>query len=60
MKISIIIPARLKSSRFPEKPLKNILGIPMVIRVAEICEKIIKKKKYFYCNRLKENFEACK
>ena len=47
MKISIIIPARLKSSRFPEKPLKNILGIPMVIRVAEICEKIIKKKNIF-------------
>lgn len=47
MKISIIIPARLKSSRFPEKPLKYILGIPMVIRVARICEKLINKKNIF-------------
>mgnify|MGYP005712464827 CR=1 FL=1 len=25
-----VIPARLDSSRFPNKPLKEILGIPMV------------------------------
>ena len=43
MKIIIVIPARLKSSRFPEKPIKKILGIPMIIRVARICEKIIKR-----------------
>ncbi len=47
MKISIIIPARLKSSRFPEKPLKYILGIPMVIRVARICENLINKKNIY-------------
>ena len=47
MKISIIIPARLKSSRFPEKPIKYILGVPMVIRVARICEKLINKKNIF-------------
>ena len=45
MKIIIVIPARLKSSRFPEKPIKKILGIPMIIRVARICEKIIKREK---------------
>ena len=44
MKIIIVIPARLKSSRFPEKPIKKILGIPMIIRVAKICEKIIKRE----------------
>ena len=30
-----IIPARYKSSRFPGKPLVNILGKPLVIHVAE-------------------------
>ena len=44
MKIIIVIPARLKSSRFPEKPIKKILGIPMIIRVARICERIFKKQ----------------
>ena len=42
--ISIIIPARFKSSRFPGKPLAKILGKEMIIRVCEICEKVIKKK----------------
>jgi len=31
----IIIPARIKSSRFPRKVLVDILGMPMVIRVAK-------------------------
>ena len=30
-----IIPSRMKSSRLPEKPLKDIAGQPMVVRVAE-------------------------
>ncbi len=42
--ISIVIPARFKSSRFPGKPLAKILGKEMIIRVCEICEKVIKKK----------------
>ena len=28
-----VIPARLASSRFPNKPLEEILGIPMIERV---------------------------
>ena len=32
MKIAFVIPARYKSSRFPGKPLKKILGIPMLLR----------------------------
>ena len=36
MKAIGIIPARYGSSRFPGKPLINILGIPLVIRVANI------------------------
>lgn len=38
-----VIPARLDSSRFPNKPLKEILGIPMVAHClyrAKFCKKI--------------------
>ena len=43
-KTHIIIPARFQSSRLPGKPLKKILGKEMVIRVADICSKILPKK----------------
>jgi len=42
-KITCVIPARMKSSRFPGKPLARILGREMVIRVADIA----KQSKYF-------------
>lgn len=35
MKVIGVIPARYKSSRYPGKPLVNILGKPMIIHVAE-------------------------
>ena len=35
MKFSVIIPARYASTRFPGKPLADIGGRPMVVRVAE-------------------------
>jgi len=35
MKFSVIIPARHASSRFPGKPLADVRGKPMVVRVAE-------------------------
>ncbi len=34
MKTLAVIPARMASTRFPGKPLANIQGIPMVVRVA--------------------------
>ena len=37
----IIIPARFKSSRFPGKPLVDLLEKPMIIRVAELACKVI-------------------
>ena len=40
-----VIPARLASSRFPNKPLKKILGIPMIAHCyyrAQLCKKIDK------------------
>ena len=47
MKIAVIIPARYKSGRFPGKPLKEILGIPMVVRVAQLAEKAIDKENVY-------------
>src|SRR6187402_788989 len=35
MPFSVIIPARYASTRFPGKPLADIAGKPMVVRVAE-------------------------
>jgi 3-deoxy-manno-octulosonate cytidylyltransferase (CMP-KDO synthetase) len=32
---SVLIPARLASTRLPEKPLADIAGVPMVVRVAQ-------------------------
>ena len=40
MKVAILIPARFSSSRFPGKPLANLLGKPMIIWVAEICSRL--------------------
>jgi len=35
MSFVVIIPSRMKSTRLPEKPLKDIAGKPMIVRVAE-------------------------
>lgn len=35
MSFTVLIPARLASSRLPDKPLADIAGKPMVVRVAE-------------------------
>ena len=35
MAFTVLIPARLASSRLPNKPLADIAGIPMVVRVAQ-------------------------
>jgi 3-deoxy-manno-octulosonate cytidylyltransferase (CMP-KDO synthetase) len=35
MRFSVLIPARLASTRLPDKPLADIAGKPMVVRVAE-------------------------
>lgn len=44
MKIVGVIPARYQSSRFPGKPLVDLNGVPMIIRVAKILEKIFGKE----------------
>ena len=35
MSFTVIIPARMASTRLPDKPLADIAGKPMVVRVAE-------------------------
>jgi len=35
MAYTVIIPARMASSRLPDKPLADIAGLPMVVRVAQ-------------------------
>jgi 3-deoxy-manno-octulosonate cytidylyltransferase (CMP-KDO synthetase) len=37
MRYTVLIPARLASSRLPRKPLADIAGLPMVVRVAQRC-----------------------
>ncbi|MGP1629894.1 MAG: 3-deoxy-manno-octulosonate cytidylyltransferase, partial [Giesbergeria sp.] len=34
MRFTVLIPARMASSRLPDKPLADIAGLPMVVRVA--------------------------
>lgn len=41
MKTAVIIPARMKSTRFPGKPLAPILGKPMILYVAELSAKAV-------------------
>lgn len=47
MDFSIIIPARYESSRFPGKPLADILGKSLILRVWEQCIKALDKKNVF-------------
>ena len=35
MRFAVLIPARLASTRLPDKPLADIAGLPMVVRVAQ-------------------------
>ncbi len=35
MGFTVLVPARLASSRLPDKPLADIAGVPMVVRVAQ-------------------------
>jgi len=62
----IIIPARYGSSRYKGKPLVKILNREMILRVADICSKVINNKNLFVAtdsNKIarvvkKENFNV--
>ena len=46
-KVSVIIPARYKSTRFPGKPLVDINGTPMIIRVSDIVGEAVGKENVY-------------
>ena len=46
-KAAVIIPARYKSTRFPGKPLVDILGKPMIVRVADLSAKAVGKENVY-------------
>ncbi|QTN38020.1 3-deoxy-manno-octulosonate cytidylyltransferase [Cryomorphaceae bacterium] len=41
MRTIIVIPARYESTRFPGKPLAEVLGIPMILRVVSQAQKVV-------------------
>ena len=43
----IVIPARLKSTRLPLKPLIKINGIPMILRTCNQCAKVVDNSKIY-------------
>ena len=43
----IVIPARYGSTRYRGKPLVKILGRELILRVADICEKVVGIKNLF-------------
>ena len=46
-KVVIIVPARFGSTRYRGKPLVKILNREMVLRVADICAKVVGVKNLF-------------
>ena len=47
MKTTIVIPARYGSTRYEGKPLVKILGKELVIRVADICKKVVGRENLY-------------
>lgn len=47
MKTVAVIPARYKSSRFPGKPLVDLLGKPMILWVAELAAKALGREQVY-------------
>ena len=47
MKTTIIIPARYGSTRYKGKPLVKILNREMILRVADICKKVVGKNNLY-------------
>ena len=60
MGLAIIIPARYGSTRYKGKPLVKILGREMILRVADICSKVVTKKNLFIATDSKKISEVVK
>ena len=59
MDTAIIIPARYKSSRFPGKPLIDILGKSMIHRVWEQCREVLPSANIFVATDSKKIADHC-
>ena len=60
MDIAIVIPARFDSSRFPGKPLVEILGTSMIERVWKQCIKVLPIKNVFVATDSEKIANHCK
>jgi 3-deoxy-manno-octulosonate cytidylyltransferase (CMP-KDO synthetase) len=56
----VVIPARFGSKRLPGKPLKKILGIPMIIRTSMQCLKVVKRSQLIVATDDKRIQKCCK
>ena len=56
----VVIPARFGSRRLPGKPLKKILGIPMIIRTSMQCLKVVKRSQLIVATDDKRIQRCCK
>ncbi len=56
---TVIIPARLASTRLPRKPLADIAGLPMVVRVAQ-CARASRASRVVVAADSDEIVEACR
>ena len=59
MDTAIIIPARYQSSRFPGKPMVDILGVSMIHRVRQQCVKALPCEHVFVATDSEEIAEHC-
>lgn len=59
MSFSVIVPARLASSRLPNKPLADIEGLPMIVRVAQRAA-LSKARQVVVATDSVEVIEACR
>ena len=59
MKILLVIPARYKSTRFPGKPLTDILGKPMIKRVYEKCAEAFPAEDIYVASEDKRIIDYC-
>ena len=59
-KTAIVIPARLASERLPFKPLIEFAGVPMIIRVALTCHKLLNKQNVFVSTPDNEIIDLCR
>ena len=56
----VVIPARLKSERLPEKPLIKLKKIPMIVRTFNQCKKAIPVKNIIVATDSDKIINVCK